>query len=187
MSHLEQFGVYVHHEPMTGCWLWGGALAKAGYGLLHVDGKTRSAHRVSWELHRGAIPDGALVCHRCDVRWCVNPSHLFLGNDMDNNHDMRKKGRAVAAGGIRLAGLNVCAAGHSIQAGNVSTAKDGHAQCRECKLRASRVRYDTDPAFREKAKARARERHARLYAADAGFRQSVCDRWKRWKDAHASR
>ena len=56
---------------------------------------TVGAHRISWMLHRGPIPDGMYVCHRCDVRECVNPDHLFVGTSLDNWQDMDAKGRAV--------------------------------------------------------------------------------------------
>ena len=77
-----------------GCWLWKGKIGKNGYGYLAVGHlKSVYAHRVSYEMYRGEIPDGLLVCHTCDVRHCVNPDHLFLGTDLDNNRDMRRKGR----------------------------------------------------------------------------------------------
>lgn len=71
------------------CWYWVGARHKLGYGLA----ATGKAHRVSWELHCGSIPEGMNVLHRCDVRCCVNPDHLFLGTQADNVHDMCDKGR----------------------------------------------------------------------------------------------
>jgi hypothetical protein len=54
------------------------------------------AHRFSWELVNGPIPNGFFACHRCDVRACVNPDHIFLGTPKDNQQDMRKKGRSTA-------------------------------------------------------------------------------------------
>jgi hypothetical protein len=79
------------------CWPWTGARFQGGYGALGVPGELRTqvagAHRVSWDLHHGPIPDGMYVCHSCDVRECVNPAHLFLGTARDNTRDMISKGR----------------------------------------------------------------------------------------------
>lgn len=83
-------------EPNTGCWLWCGTLNQNGYGkiLRRVHGEV-SAHRLFWTAHRGPIPDGLWVLHRCDTPACVNPAHLFLGTIQDNTYDMIAKGRAA--------------------------------------------------------------------------------------------
>lgn len=77
-------------EPNSGCWLWTSAWEKFGYGQATNNAR---AHRLSWELHFGPIPDGMRVCHKCDTRPCVNPQHLFLGSDLDNVRDKVTKGR----------------------------------------------------------------------------------------------
>jgi hypothetical protein len=93
-SLREKFMAKAHPEPNTGCWLWTGALTKGGYGKMGVDGVTTDAHRLSWELHRGDT-GGHFVLHRCDIRCCVNPDHLFLGTHADNMLDMVAKGRGT--------------------------------------------------------------------------------------------
>lgn len=88
-------------EPNSGCLLWLGAANKWGYGYVVIKGRTLRAHRVSWEAHNGLIPDGMMVCHKCDVRLCINPGHLFLGTHNENMADMKRKGRVRSPPGER--------------------------------------------------------------------------------------
>jgi hypothetical protein len=85
-------------EPNSGCWLWLRGLDGNGYANISVKradkfSRAHRAHRLSWEFVNGPIPDDMCILHRCDVRSCVNPDHLFLGTRADNDADMRAKGR----------------------------------------------------------------------------------------------
>jgi hypothetical protein len=76
------------------CWEWQAYLRPDGYGSFRVEiGYNEKAHRMSWILTHGPIPDGLFVCHVCDNRRCVRPDHLFLGSHQDNMDDAKLKGR----------------------------------------------------------------------------------------------
>lgn len=92
----QRFWRDVMPEPNSGCWIWIGSTKPNGYGHISDRSNGRKsiyAHRVSWELHHGVIPDGMIVCHKCDFPQCVNPDHLFLGSHADNMRDCSRKGR----------------------------------------------------------------------------------------------
>lgn len=82
------------------CWLWTASTDESGYGRFRLFGNRdgsklalQGAHRVSWFIRHGRIPVGMAVLHKCDVRLCVNPDHLFLGTQKENVQDMLLKGR----------------------------------------------------------------------------------------------
>lgn len=88
-----------HVDKTDGCWLWTAYVGTHGYGAIGAGGKHGEillAHRVSWELHNGPVPEGRFILHRCDNRKCVRPDHLFLGDAKANTDDMWSKGRGFA-------------------------------------------------------------------------------------------
>ncbi|WP_370196517.1 HNH endonuclease signature motif containing protein [Aurantimonas sp.] len=92
------FGFFISPEPNSGCWLWSGPVFKlrGGYGCFTMRPAgiiQHRAHRVSWTLYRGEIPEKAHVLHKCDNPLCVNPDHLFLGDQPGNMADKVGKSR----------------------------------------------------------------------------------------------
>lgn len=92
-SVWDRFHDKVITVPECGCWLWGGYVGPNGYGRFQLNNRSRSALRVSYIAHKGPVPDGMDVCHKCDERTCVNPDHLFVGTRRDNVLDCVRKGR----------------------------------------------------------------------------------------------
>ena len=82
----------------NGCIYWTGAITTDGYGLIRYGKRLIGAHRASHLVYLGEIPAGKHVCHRCDVRHCINPAHLFLGTHQENMRDMIEKGRQARGG-----------------------------------------------------------------------------------------
>lgn len=153
MSQPNRFWTCV--EKTDSCWLWRGTVHHTGYGVLTIMDESRPsgrrqvrAHRLSYELAVGPIPDGQSVCHRCDVRICVNPDHLFLGTAADNWRDAMAKGRTVHTPGA-LAGA--------------AAVRDRWQNDPEFRATQSRKRSQSnasrwnDPAFRERMSAKLRE------------------------------
>jgi hypothetical protein len=92
----NRFWAKVEKRGPNECWLWTGCTQKFGHGSIARggrNGKRVLAHRLSWEIHFGEIPDGMLVCHHCDAPQCVNPRHLFIGTYLHNNRDKNRKKR----------------------------------------------------------------------------------------------
>lgn len=123
------------YEPVTetGCWLWTAATSPSGYGQFKFRGQRAFAHRVSWIINVGEIPDGLCILHKCDTPACINPAHLFLGTVLDNNADRHKKGRSGSAKGetngqSKLTRESVLAIRESSDGANMLAAKYGVAR-----------------------------------------------------------
>lgn len=80
-----------------GCWDWKGYIARTGYAEIgrSKNFHEKNAHRISWMIHKGNIPEGMYICHKCDNPKCTNPDHLFIGTHQDNDKDRDEKGRNV--------------------------------------------------------------------------------------------
>lgn len=142
------------------CWLWTGAITSDGYGKCRPESDSWLAHRVAWTVARGEIPEGLCVCHKCDVRACCNPSHLFLGTNTDNVMDRCAKGRSARNTKTR------CSRGHELVEGNLHWSTDASSisgrsrTCLTCR-RANQHKYQREyyVANREVRAAKAHERY----------------------------
>jgi predicted XRE-type DNA-binding protein len=97
-SNEEIFWSHVTPGEPDECWIWQ-AGRRGDYGSGYYNGKRESAHRVSYILFKGPIPDGLEVCHTCDVKLCVNPNHLWVGTHQQNILDIKAKGTRSPAYG----------------------------------------------------------------------------------------
>jgi len=105
-KYFKRFDDYSESITETGCKIWMGRMVRNGYGSYYLGkNQTMSAHRFAYENRYGPIPDGMCVCHRCDVRSCVNPDHLFLGTALENILDKVSKGRQTRGEAMHTAKL----------------------------------------------------------------------------------
>lgn len=120
-----------------GCWEWTGYVHSTGYGYMYWRNRPWSVHRLAFTLFNGVIPRGLSVCHACDNRACVNPDHLFLGDQRINVLDMVVKGRnrpgRVKKGQKRPSkDSRFCMRGHEFTPENTHIRPNGRRRCRAC-------------------------------------------------------
>jgi hypothetical protein len=140
-------------KSTDGCWLWTASKFTTGYGQFACGRAMVGAHRISYWLVTSTLPEGFDICHKCDIRPCVRPDHLFLGTRAENVADCIAKGRfdtparAVADAKFRAAGTaalmarTCCKHGHEFTPDNTYIMPNGRRSCRECRRRAGRE-YD---------------------------------------------
>lgn len=122
-------------EPNSGCRLWLGDSVKGGYGRCQVRGKKFLAHRLSYFVYKGIIPDGYTVDHLCNNPQCINPLHLEAKTQKENNL------RADSFSTINAAKTH-CPVGHEFTEQNTFRYKDGRRGCRICIKEKGKVRYN---------------------------------------------
>jgi hypothetical protein len=147
---------YAHPPDEHGCRLFKLSRTNKGYGSMRWNGRQRPAHRVSYELAFGPIPAGMMICHHCDVRNCIEPTHLFVGTALDNMRDKIKKGRAVYT-----PKQDFCLRGHPYAGDNIYTDKNGERSCRECRSITGKQFYRSN---RDKISAERKARNAAIKA-----------------------
>jgi hypothetical protein len=139
-SDVERLEEKYVPEPMSGCWIWLGAIHSSGYGLVQRNKRNIQAHRESWRVFRGSFDESLKVLHKCDNRTCINPNHLFLGTQQDNIADMIAKGRFARSTWTALLAKTArdkreathCKRGHIRSVENLSVDRHGFRHCKEC-------------------------------------------------------
>ena len=151
LSVEERFWLYVSPEPNSGCWLWIGHDNHKGYGRISVNGRLKQAHRVAYEMHKGAIPVGLHIDHLCKITCCVNPDHLEAVLPAENTR-RGKSGEFISQWNRAK---THCPAGHQYNRQNTFLNSRGHRCCRLCHRQA-------DQRYRD------RQRQARAALAKHG-------------------
>lgn len=147
LSPRQRFEMQHVPEPNSGCWLWLGDVAPHGYGRIMINGKRIGAHRYSYQLYKGAIPDDFQIDHLCRVRSCVNPDHLEAVTGRINV----LRGKTIVAENARK---THCSRGHPYSGANLSIKTEGgkfrQRVCRACAVIATREWKKRNPAWRKR-------------------------------------
>jgi hypothetical protein len=144
-------------EPMSGCWLWMGALQDNGYGSSCLNGRQQNAHRVVYRVLRGEIPGGLVLDHKCRTRCCVNPDHLEPVTARMNSQR--------GLGGARNAAKTHCPKGHEYTPENTRVQRRGDVEmrsCRACERDSARKTYRkaaNSPGWRPDSKTHCADGH----------------------------
>lgn len=136
---LERFLLGFSPEPMSGCWIWLKSLTPSGYGQVSFQGRATVAHRVSYQIFIGPIPEGLTLDHLCRVRCCINPSHV---EPVSRGENVRR-GDAGLARGLQLRSRTICPQGHEYAGRNLIVKVDrngiAHRSCRTCGVEQKRL------------------------------------------------
>lgn len=128
-------------EKTGTCWLWRGQVTDEGYGITSFGGKNHKAHRISWEMAKGPIPDGLTLDHLCRVRACVNPVHLEPVSASENI----RRGTGTHVTNARK---THCVNGHEFSPENTRKDRHGNRVCKACIKANSRRHYEKARAAR---------------------------------------
>jgi hypothetical protein len=135
-----RFEALVYPDPNSGCFIYAGFTKPDGYGFFYHDRRHWQAHRFAWVLAFGEIPYPLWVLHKCDVRCCVNPDHLYLGTQMENMGDMARRRRGttgrllpygVGRGGRGGFRAHIAWRGRDLYLGNYRTPEEAHRRAVE--------------------------------------------------------
>lgn len=127
-TSIERFEKKIERVPFSTCWLWIASTMRDGYGTFFFHKKVMLAHRVAWILYKGELPDDIDVLHKCDVKYCVNPDHLYLGSDPDNATDAVIRKRNFNSAKME------CIQGHPLYGANLYVFPNEKRMCRICQL-----------------------------------------------------